>query len=82
MLEAVRQVKAYEAVIQQDASREELILEHLPQIKYIAHRISAKLPSHVEVNDLVGRVARFFLAFIRGQERRDFKRSGHVHCAL
>ncbi len=54
MLEAVRQVKAYEAVIQQDASRDELILEHLPQIKYIAHRISAKLPSHVEVNDLVG----------------------------
>jgi RNA polymerase sigma factor for flagellar operon FliA len=54
MPEAVRQVKAYEAVIQQDASREELILDHLPQIKYIAHRISAKLPSHVEVNDLVG----------------------------
>jgi len=30
-----------------------LILEHLPQIKYIAQRISAKLPSHVELNDLV-----------------------------
>ncbi len=34
-------------------SRDELILEHMPQIKYIAHRISAKLPSHVELNDLV-----------------------------
>ncbi len=33
--------------------RDELILEHLPQIKYIAQRISTKLPSHVELNDLV-----------------------------
>jgi len=53
MHEAARQVKAYEAVIQQSSSRDELILEHMPQIKYIAHRISAKLPSHVELNDLV-----------------------------
>ncbi len=53
MQEAVHQIKAYEAVIQQNASRDALILEHLPQIKYIAHRISAKLPSHVELNDLV-----------------------------
>ena len=53
MQDAVRQVKAYEAVIQHSASRDELILEHMPQIKYIAHRISAKLPSHVELNDLV-----------------------------
>jgi RNA polymerase sigma factor FliA len=47
------QVKAYAAVIEQSASRDKLILEHMPQIKYIAHRISAKLPSHVELNDLV-----------------------------
>jgi RNA polymerase sigma factor for flagellar operon FliA len=53
MQEVARQVKAYEAQIQQDANRDALILEHLPQIKYIAHRISAKLPSHVELNDLV-----------------------------
>jgi RNA polymerase sigma factor for flagellar operon FliA len=53
MQEAARQVKAYEAVIQHSSSRDELILEHMPQIKYIAHRISAKLPSHVELNDLV-----------------------------
>jgi hypothetical protein len=32
MQEAARQVKAYEAVIQQSASRDELILEHMPQI--------------------------------------------------
>lgn len=37
-----------------DAARDDLILEHLPQIKYIAQRISTKLPSHVELNDLVG----------------------------
>jgi RNA polymerase sigma factor for flagellar operon FliA len=53
MQEVARQVKAYEVQIQQDANRDALILEHLPQIKYIAHRISAKLPSHVELNDLV-----------------------------
>ncbi len=53
MQEAVRQVKAYEAIVQHSSSRDELILEHMPQIKYIAHRISAKLPSHVELNDLV-----------------------------
>jgi len=33
--------------------RDELVLEHLPQIKYIAHRIAAKLPPQVELNDLV-----------------------------
>ncbi len=53
MQEAVHHVKAYESVMQQEANRDALILEHLPQIKYIAHRISAKLPSHVELNDLV-----------------------------
>ncbi len=54
MLESARQSGAYEPiVIEQDAERDQLILEHLPQIKYIAQRISAKLPSHVELNDLV-----------------------------
>jgi RNA polymerase sigma factor FliA len=40
-------------VVQPNAERDGLILEHLPQIKYIAQRISTKLPSHVELNDLV-----------------------------
>lgn len=53
MQEAARQVNAYEAATQKGTSRDALILEHLPQIKYIAHRISAKLPAHVELNDLV-----------------------------
>lgn len=34
-------------------AREALILKHLPQIKYIAQRVSAKLPAHVDVKDLV-----------------------------
>ena len=33
--------------------RELLITECLPLVKFIAHRISARLPSHVEVDDLV-----------------------------
>ena len=36
-----------------DSEREMLILEHMAQIKYIAQRISTKLPAHVELNDLV-----------------------------
>ncbi len=47
------QHNAYEPPVPADPARDELILEHLPQIKYIAQRISAKLPSHVELNDLV-----------------------------
>lgn len=47
------QHKIYEPPLQPNPQRDELILEHLPQIKYIAQRISAKLPSHVELNDLV-----------------------------
>ena len=45
--------KAYEQTFPSSSERDELILEHLPQIKYIAQRISAKLPAHVELNDLV-----------------------------
>ncbi|PIE03120.1 MAG: FliA/WhiG family RNA polymerase sigma factor [Acidobacteria bacterium] len=33
--------------------REELIHEYIPLVKYLAHRISIKLPSHVELDDLV-----------------------------
>ncbi len=45
--------KIYETPVPNNAERDGLILEHLPQIKYIAQRISTKLPSHVELNDLV-----------------------------
>jgi RNA polymerase sigma factor for flagellar operon FliA len=53
MQEAARQMRAHETAVHTETSRDDLILEHLPQIKYIAHRISAKLPAHVELNDLV-----------------------------
>ena len=33
--------------------REFLITECLPLVKFVAHRISARLPSHVEVDDLI-----------------------------
>jgi RNA polymerase sigma factor FliA len=54
MFDSARHARAYEPQIEANAEREQLILEHMPQIKYIAQRISAKLPSHVELNDLVG----------------------------
>ncbi len=53
MLETAHQARAYDSAATHQAQREQLILEHLPQIKYIAQRISTKLPSHVELNDLV-----------------------------
>ncbi len=55
MLESAHQSAAYDhSALNHVEQREMLILEHLPQIKYIAQRISTKLPSHVELNDLVG----------------------------
>ena len=49
----LKQDKTYEMPGMSNTERDGLILEHLPQIKYIAQRISSKLPSHVELNDLV-----------------------------
>ncbi|HEX4020059.1 MAG TPA: FliA/WhiG family RNA polymerase sigma factor [Acidobacteriaceae bacterium] len=34
-------------------AREELLLEHLPVVRYIARRIHERLPQHVEMDDLV-----------------------------
>ncbi len=35
------------------AAREQLILEHLPQIKYVAQRIHCRVPKGVELDDLI-----------------------------
>lgn len=35
------------------ALRNELILLYAPQIKYIAHRVAARLPSHIELEELI-----------------------------
>ena len=53
MPDTAHQVTTYAPVDTPRVEREQLILDHLPQIKYIAQRISTKLPSHVELNDLV-----------------------------
>jgi RNA polymerase sigma factor for flagellar operon FliA len=53
MLETAHQATICDSLALPAAERDQLILEHLPQIKYIAQRISTKLPSHVEMNDLV-----------------------------
>lgn len=33
--------------------RETIILERMPQVKYLARRVSAKLPSYIDTNDLI-----------------------------
>jgi RNA polymerase sigma factor for flagellar operon FliA len=43
---------AYTAVQDQD-ERERLLLEHLPQVNYIARRIHDRLPAHIPLADLV-----------------------------
>jgi RNA polymerase sigma factor for flagellar operon FliA len=53
MPDIVIQQKILQPMGHSNADRDALILAHLPQIKYIAQRISTKLPSHVELNDLV-----------------------------
>src|SRR5208337_4617663 len=41
------------AAWQNDAEREQLLLEQLPQVRYIARRIHERLPRHVPFEDLV-----------------------------
>ncbi len=44
---------AYEAIERSSEEREGLILEHLPQVNWIAARIHEKLPPSVELDDLI-----------------------------
>ena len=44
---------AYEAFERSSEEREALILEHLPQVNWIAARIHEKLPPSVELDDLI-----------------------------
>lgn len=37
----------------QGPERDRLLLEHLPAVRYIAHRIHERLPQHVELDDLI-----------------------------
>jgi RNA polymerase sigma factor for flagellar operon FliA len=52
MRETMPTVESYHPAVA-ESQREEVILEHLPQIKYIAQRIASKLPPQVELGDLV-----------------------------
>lgn len=36
-----------------DAEREQMLLEHLPTVRFIARKIHTRLPQHVELDDLV-----------------------------
>lgn len=46
--------KAYECVAHlEPVDQERLLLEHLPQVRYIARRIHDRLPSHISFDDLV-----------------------------
>lgn len=45
-------LKAYQSQTQDE--RDRVILEHLPQIKYIAQRIAVRLPAGVQLDDLIG----------------------------
>jgi len=42
-----------ECTVRSPEVREQMILENLPQIKYIAQRIAAKLPPNIEMDDLI-----------------------------
>jgi RNA polymerase sigma factor FliA len=44
---------AYESAERTAEAREELILQHLPQVNWIASRIYEKLPASVELDDLI-----------------------------
>ena len=78
MQELLSQHETYERATPSNLERDELILARRLQVKYIAQRISTKVPSHVEFNDLpsagipgrLGAVGK--LAPNRGIKFRDF----------
>lgn len=45
--------KAYESVSHLETDQERLLMEQLPQVRYIARRIHDRLPSHIQLDDLV-----------------------------
>src|SRR6266581_2691818 len=43
----------YSGMIMNKSEREQLILEHLPQVRLIARRIQERLPENISLDDLV-----------------------------
>ena len=56
-------------------AKERLILTYAPLVKYVAGRMSAALPSHVEETDLI---SYGLMGLIAAVERFDPERSGEV----
>jgi RNA polymerase sigma factor for flagellar operon FliA len=43
----------YDSVVTQSADREQLILAHIPLVRYLVGRMSVKLPQHLDLQDLM-----------------------------
>ena len=54
ILRQLRNIMDHSAATDTISEREQLILEHLYQIKLIAQRIHSRLPKGVELDDLIG----------------------------
>src|SRR5579875_3111239 len=46
-------MQAYAAIEKPQEQRDQLILEHLPQVNWIASRIHDRLPASIELDDLI-----------------------------
>jgi RNA polymerase sigma factor for flagellar operon FliA len=44
---------AADPVLSEEAGREQLMLEHMPAVRWMARRIHERLPQHVDIEDLV-----------------------------
>jgi RNA polymerase sigma factor for flagellar operon FliA len=54
LMDAQEQGSAGEAVsLDGEPDREQLLLEHLPTVRYLARRIHERLPQHVDLDDLI-----------------------------
>lgn len=56
----------------QTAEREQLILEHIPLVRYLVSRMSAKLPPHLDLQDLMSSA---MIGLINAADRFDDSRS-------
>jgi RNA polymerase sigma factor for flagellar operon FliA len=53
MLQAHKRAVSQSRAINAARKREELIMEHVPLIKYHAYRLATQLPPNIEINDLI-----------------------------
>jgi RNA polymerase sigma factor for flagellar operon FliA len=53
MLQAQKRAVSQTRALNAARKREELIMEHVPLIKYHAYRIATQLPPNIEINDLI-----------------------------